>query len=510
MTFRIGGLASGMDIDSMVSELMKAQRIPVDKLTQKRQTTIWQRESYLDLNAKMYDFRNNKLFEFKKEATLAPKKTDITGDSSVLTARATGTASAGTLNIKVDTVAASAMKWSTGEIREVPLTQFDPSQKLVAQDASLTGNLTKDDYTIKINGTDISFNRNDDSLNDVITRINTSNAKVTAYYSNGKIAFSSKETGLINGTGHIQFVDDANFLQDVLKIDTLGNTTAAGPTQDSNQGVDAKVFINGIETTSASNVLTVNGVELSLKAKSGVTDTSIVVTADTDKAIDSIKGFLKDYNEMLKALQDKVVESKYRTYVPLTDEQKKDMKEADIKLWEDKAKSGLLRNDSILNKTISEMRYAASGFVDTGNKKYNSLSSIGIETGLYSEKGKLYLSDETKLRKALEEDPDAVTALFTGNGEDGSGGSDIGIAERMYTTFQNALDDIKERTGVSSVLNDNSILGKQMNELGVQIDQYNTRLTDIESRYYRQFSAMEQAINKLNAQSANLMSQLGG
>ncbi|MBD0384162.1 flagellar filament capping protein FliD [Paenibacillus sedimenti] len=505
MVFRIGGLASGMDTDTMISELMKAHRIPVDKLTQKRQTTIWQRESYLELNTKLYDFRNNKLFEFKKESTLTAKKVDTTGDSSVLSAKATGTASTGTLNVKVDTVAVAAMKWSTGDIRNVPLTNFDPSKKLVDEDADLSGDLTKDDYTIKINGTDISFNRNNDSLNDIISRINSSSAKVTAYYSNGKVSFSSKETGLINGTGHIQFVDDNGFLQNVLKVDTASNT----PTVDSTQGVDAKAFINGIETTSSSNVLTVNGVELTLKAKSGATDTVINITSDTDKVIESIKGFIKDYNEMLKSLQDKVGESKYRDYTPLSDEQKKDMQENDIKLWEEKAKSGLLKNDSILTRTISEMRYAASGKVDTGSSKYNTLSSIGIETGLYSEKGKLYLNDEAKLRKALEEDPNAVTALFTANGVEGSNGSDVGIAERMYTTFQNALDDIKDRTGVSSILNDTSILGKQMNELGQQIDKYNSRLIDIENRYYRQFTAMEQAINRLNAQSANLAKQFG-
>jgi flagellar hook-associated protein 2 len=503
VVFRIGGLASGMDVDTLVSDLMKAHRMPAEKLTQKRQTVIWQRESYLDMNTKMYEFRNTKLFEFKKEGTLTAKKLDITGDATTLTAKATGTASTGTLNVKVDTVASAAMKWSSGDFRAS--TNFNSSKKLVDEDVNLTGNLTKDDYTIKINGKEIKFNRNEDSLDDVINRINSSGAKVTAYYSDGKVSFTSKETGLINGTGNIQFVDDSDFLKSVLNVDPAVNTAA-----DSTQGVNAKAFINGIETTSASNVITVNGVEITLKAKSGVTPTNIIITSDTDKVIESIKGFIKDYNEMLKALQDKVGESKYRSYTPLTDEQKKDMKENDIKLWEEKAKSGLLRNDSILSKAISEMRYAAAGKVDTGSKDYTTLSSIGIETGLYTEKGKLYLSDEAKLRKALEKDPEAVTALFTANGGEDSNGSDIGIAERMYKTFENALEEIKEQTGLSSVLNDDTLLGKKMYALGVQIDRYNSRLADIENRYYRQFTAMEQAINKMNAQSASLAQQLGG
>lgn len=43
MAIRISGLASGMDIDDIVSKLMKTERVPLDKLTQKKQTLEWQR-----------------------------------------------------------------------------------------------------------------------------------------------------------------------------------------------------------------------------------------------------------------------------------------------------------------------------------------------------------------------------------------------------------------------------------------------------------------------------------
>lgn len=508
MAFRIGGLASGMDTDTIVSKLMKAERIPLDKLVQKRQTTIWQRESYLELNSKMYDYRNNKLFEFKKESTLSAKKVDLSGETDAVSARATGTATTGTLNVKVNVVAESAMKWSESDFRLD--NTFSSSATLESQESKLNlsgGTFSQNEYTFKINNKSITVDVTKDSLDSVISKINGSDANVTAYYSGGKISLTSKTTGLINGDGFIKLEDDtsASFLTDALNLNLIGNTT--GPGGDASRGVNADIVVNGLQTVSETNTITVNGVELTVK-KQSATSTTVNVSTDTDKIIESIKGFVSNYNDILKTLQDKVAESRYRDFQPLTDEQKEDMKEDDIDRWEEKAKSGLLRNDSIISQAINEMRSAISARVDTGNSKYTSLSSIGIETGLYVEKGKLYLKDESKLRAALEDDPEAVMALFTANGESGSNGGDVGIAERIYNTFDKALKGIKDKAGVSSILSDSSLLGKQMGQLGEQIDAFNDRLTGIEDRYYRQFAAMEHAINNLNSQSASFLQSL--
>ncbi|WP_239615873.1 flagellar filament capping protein FliD [Cohnella mopanensis] len=59
MTMRITGLTSGMDIDSMISKLMKAEHIPVDKLLQKKQTLQWKKESYSSINLKLSSFRES-------------------------------------------------------------------------------------------------------------------------------------------------------------------------------------------------------------------------------------------------------------------------------------------------------------------------------------------------------------------------------------------------------------------------------------------------------------------
>lgn len=63
---RISGLASGMDIDTLVQQMMKAKRVPLDKLNQQKQVLEWKRDNYRAINSQLVDFRNNKLFNYKK------------------------------------------------------------------------------------------------------------------------------------------------------------------------------------------------------------------------------------------------------------------------------------------------------------------------------------------------------------------------------------------------------------------------------------------------------------
>lgn len=151
----------------------------------------------------------------------------------------------------------------------------------------------------------------------------------------------------------------------------------------------------------------------------GTTEPPVTVTSttDVDDIMKKVKDFVTMYNGLIKDLNDQTKETKYRDYAPLTDEQRKEMSENDIKLWEEKARSGLLRSDSIVRGGLAKMRsliYESNPGVE--NEKYNTLYSIGITTSKsYNDGGTLEI-DEEKLRKALEDDPDAITALFANNG----------------------------------------------------------------------------------------------
>ncbi len=54
---RISGLASGIDTETMIKQLMQAERAPVDRLSQKKQTLTWQRDAYREMNRVLLDFR---------------------------------------------------------------------------------------------------------------------------------------------------------------------------------------------------------------------------------------------------------------------------------------------------------------------------------------------------------------------------------------------------------------------------------------------------------------------
>jgi flagellar hook-associated protein 2 len=511
MVQRITGLATGIDTESIIKQLVTAARMPVDKLVQQRMQIQWQRQDYLDMNTKLYDFRNNKLFNFKLEGTLAAKKVDISGNTDAVSARAMGNAQLGTMTVKVIQLATASQNVGTGAITADPT--FDPNKPLSTEGTKLDPTFDpSSNFSFTINGTTLTFNPATASLNTVISEINKK-TNVTAFYdtSTKQISLVSKQAGLTNGPsgdGDKITLSSGDFLEKSLKL-LNANSTAAQ---------EAKVEINGLTVTRPSNVFTVNGVELTLKSVSPNTNpadlttytpSTLTIKTDTDKIVDAIKGFINDYNDMLKTMQDKISEPRYRDYLPLTDEQKKEMKDEDIQAWEEKAKSGLLRNDSILSEAVSSMRLAISAQVANGSK-YNTLSSIGITTGGYQEKGKLYLSDEAKLRQAIEEDPQAVVDLFTANGNGDSDQSDVGIAERIYSALDSAMKNISKKAGTSAILNDDSVLGKQMYYLGKQIDDGNERVKQIEDRYYRQFAAMEEAINRMNAQSAQLLSAFGG
>ena len=149
--------------------------------------------------------------------------------------------------------------------------------------------------------------------------------------------------------------------------------------------------------------------------------------------------------------------------------------------------------------------------MDTGNAKYKTLSSIGIVTGTYIEKGKLYL-DENKLREAIAEDPDIVRKLFANPGT-AADRSDVGLAKRLYDDLKHTLDAIGDKAGYASASDstakDGSIIGEQLYRLNGQIDDWERRMQDWENRYYRQFTALEMAINRYNAQAAYLANAFG-
>ncbi len=265
-------------------------------------------------------------------------------------------------------------------------------------------------------------------------------------------------------------------------------------------------------TTDNSYVLMSNNL-YSKTAISGTQPVTFNAKTDSDSIVKAVTDMVKDYNEMLELVNKEVTTKPNRKYEPLTDEQKADMTEDQIKKWEDKAKEGLLFNDTELRSLTDSMRF----IFESGSADKNALASFGITTSSnYGDNGKLVL-DETKFRAALETNSADLQKLFTKK-EDPLTGDKGGVMARLtkitdkYAGTTGATKGILiERAG--SVYAPTSILQnslqKSMDSLDTLIDRLNKQLKTETDRYVKQFTNLETVISQMNSQSSWLSSSLG-
>lgn len=291
----------------------------------------------------------------------------------------------------------------------------------------------------------------------------------------------------------------------------LGNIDGSAVSASSNAtgmtvfaATDAKVTLNGATVESSTNTITMNGLTLDVLSANPGETVAVTVSQNTDSVYDMVKSFVKDYNELLEEMNNAYYADSARGYDPLTDEQKDSMSDSEVEKWENKIKDSLLRRDNTLGSIITAMRSVMNEAVTVDGKAY-SLSTFGISTTKYSEKGKLHIygdqddsegmTYDDKLRKAIEEDPDKVMEVLQG------------ISKKLYDT----MGDKMKATELSSALtfyNDKQIT-KDMTSLKKEKTKEEDRLTEIEDRYYKQFASMEKALSNLSTQSSSLLSMLG-
>ncbi|SIS43028.1 flagellar hook-associated protein 2 [Salimicrobium flavidum] len=506
---RIGGLASGMDIDKIVSDLMRVEKKPLEKMEQDREWKTYQRDAYREVNTKFSELENMML-DMNLERTYTSKDTSSTNPGAV-TATGTPTAGEGNYNIEVEQLAEIGYVTSTdSEGNAVPITNQDGTANIDASDKlsdAFGGTLNEGTFSLTTYGEDGAatmkeFTVNaDDSLNDVLGDINDSDLGIRAFYdqNSGQVMMERTETGNFNAAGsEIEFGGtNKAFLTDNLKL------TENAATLD---GQDAIFNYNGaMKITSHANEYELNGLNFQFHSTNVDNPARVNVTNNPDEAFDKVMEFVDKYNGIIDHLNEKTQEKRYRDYPPLTEEQRGDMEENEIEMWEEKAKSGLLRSDNVLNNAMSTMRQNWYETIDNGGK-YSQASEIGISTTAnYLDGGKLEV-DEDKLREALREDPLAVKQLLSGSSENGQ----EGIVRKLDETISRATSQIETKAGKPTSLSNNFTLGRQIENINGEMEDFQRRLTEIEDRYWSEFGAMEKAISKMNQQSAFLQQNFAG
>jgi flagellar hook-associated protein 2 len=508
---RIGGLASGMDIDTIVGDLMKAERIPLDKLAQKKTTLEWQRDDYRSMNKLLDEFDRFILDGVALQGTFN-KKTVTSTNPSIVSATVAGSASNITSTITV-TQLAKARSWVSEQIKDQDGNKPSGKTALGTMNPAAFGT-TEIPLEVKVtkpDGTEVTktikIDPTKDTLETTAKKFSEAGLEMSAFYDDftGKFVVSNNLTGkgskitlvtdkTVDFFKKIGF-DGAGVLPGITGPQELGGTDT------SQNAIFNLNGLTGLERTS--NNFTISGVTYSLNGEGTSTISS---TTDTDGVVDSIKDFVKKYNETIEAINKKIGETKYRDFPPLTDAQRKDLSEKEAELWDEKAKSGMLRGDSILSSGLNAMRSILYANVSTGDAKYDQLSEIGITTSRnYLDKGKLEM-DEKKLRDALAANPEAVMKMFTGDSDN----KIEGIAKKLRTSIDQTVDKIELKAGNALRTNAQFTLGRELSDVDKRISAFEDRLSQVEDRYWRQFSAMEKAIQRSNQQSAYLMQQFGG
>lgn len=518
LTTHVSGLASGMDTETIVNNMMKVNRIPLDKLLQAKTINSWKTDAYREINTKIASFRDA-MQDLRLEGTFTSAQ-KVTSNDSRIDVSMSGKATLSGFSITEAKLATAA---------KAAVVSFSSSKIKSGSDSIFDEGVEPADISFKINDKEIKISKDNSTLDKAIAEINSQIAKINSELGTdekklnikasnigGSMVFTTTDAGSGNSITISEYSGPSSIIKNGTTNDTMKSADIPLFTNstDGSDGEKGYVVINGTKIDTTSNTFTFDNVQITLKQNitSGSGQASVSIVPDTDKIFDKIKTFVDQYNTLIKDLNDKISEKKYRDYPPLTDEQKKDMKDSDIKLWEDKAKSGLLAKDSSISQFLTQMRTSITEMV---NGAGISLKDIGITTSTdYKENGKLVL-DEDKLKSMLSTNLTDIQKLFagkydTGNYKDNTLNNpnkykNSGIAVRVYDRIGDVLSSLKVIAGAST----DSSLAKEAAEYDKRIATLQDRLSTTEQNLWAKFNAMEQALQKLNSQSSWLYQQLG-
>lgn len=516
-SMRLTGLATGLDTDNMVKQMMKPYNMKIDKLKGERQSTYWKQEIYRDIIKDV-----NKLnYEFLDVIGSEKNVTNLSGYN---------------LYDVADKIGSSVSINTGAEVQEgryvVDVTQIATSAKIEStvklgleeyKNFKLSGDKT---LNIKYNDglTDVTMDitlTKDSSLSDIFNKIkeDTKGAVIGKYSElTNTVTFETKNTGKNTS---IQ-ITSSDFLDSV----TFNTVEVKG--QDATFSVTLPGSTTSISKESSTNTFTADGITYNL-VKNGTTE--FTLNKNIDKAYEKIKGFVDEYNKLIDKITVKLGEKKDYNFKPLSQEQRKELKEDEVKNWEEKAKLGLLRGDSDLQNMLNSLRSSFFEVVEGTDVRFGD--KIGISTSSdYSRGGKIEIN-ESKLKQALKDDSEGVLKLFTKTSDTTYSAVDSTKRETRYNEngiFQRVKDVFMDYTRTLGYGSDKkgiliekagikdqygsfnefkNYISEQLKEKDKVIFNLEKDLGRREQNYYMQFAKLEKMMNKINSQSSWLMSQLG-
>ena len=484
---RLPGLATGMETDSVVKQMLSGEQNKVDRAKQKEHTIKWQQEIYRDVMKDIKSFQDKYFSVTSKDSIISSKAWNSLKVSSSNEKVMTATGSAGANDIDYSFTVEHLAKPASLSSDKLLKNGDQITKDVKLSELGLTG---ESKFSIKYGdgekeiSKEITIN-SDDTMDSLIAKINEStDGKVKASFSEmtGKLTIKINKTGK---SSKLNIVDSKNNPSDALKFLGLGNK-AEGENAEIKVKSSDKTFDKTLEQES--NSFTIDGINYSVHAEG---TTEINSTQDVEPVVENMKKFVEDYNKIMDKVYGLVTEKKNKDYSPLTDAQKEDMSEKEIEKWEKKAKVGLLRNDSEMRSFMDSMQNAIFG------KNAQFLNECGLTSNEdYNKRGQLSINED-KFRKSLQNEGDRVFKAFAGE--------KTSMLEKMKDTMHKYIGSsssvFARKAGLektSSVVK--NFYSEQIRRQEDMIKRLQKKMDDREEKLYKQFGQLEASMNKLNSQ----------
>lgn len=500
MTLRVTGLASGLDTESIISELVSVNSYKVASL-QKEQTKLsWKTDAWKSMNSKVYGFYTSTLSDLRFSSSYSTRKTTVS-DSNVATVKTSSKASNTTQTMRVDKMA-KAGYLTGGELdgsvkADTKLSEIDPSL------AGTTGKIG-----LKIGGGEtIELDITEETtVKDIVDKLKEQGLNASFDEKNQRMFISAEDTGEQYDFDLVGMDEAGTKALKALKINMNDADTEAKKIT----GQNAVIYLNEARFESDSNNFEINGLTINVMQETGDKEVTLTTGVDTDGMYSTIKNFLGKYNELMQGMLEGYNADSSKGYEPLTSDEKAAMTETEIDDWEKKIKDSLLRRDETLGSTITALNKIMNEGIEMKDGTTMYLFDFGINTPGYFNAEENFRNsfhidgdkddavsskNEDKLMAAINADPDKVANFFQE------------LSQKLYTKLTDLMGS-SDYSSAYTLYND-----KQMK---TDYTDYTSRIAKAEAdlnakmdKYYQKFAAMESAMAQLQNQQNSFTSMLG-
>ncbi len=458
MNVSFGGLGNGIDFGQIVEFIVQAERLPIDRLTEKKLSATEKRTEFGSLGSKLLSLQSA-ASSLRTRIGFDKTKVDVTTASSqnLLTASVSSTASAGTHTLTVNQLATSH------QVASKSTTTVASTTTDIVSGGSGTFSFTVaggDVQTVNLSS-DATLDDLKNSINDLgsgasASILNTGSESTPAY----RLVLSSNDTGASN---NIAITTDNTTLDTVTSgVDTF------------QAALDSEVVLGSagndqVTLQRSTNTLTdvITGVTLNLQGVDLSNPATIAVTQDVTAVKEGISSLVESYNEVVSFVNERTV------FNSETEER------------------GIFVGETAVRNVLDKIRRALSDQV-SGLSSISSAGQIGFQTQTADGTIKL---DDAVLDERLSDSYDEVRELFINNSTNGT----TGIAERLLDTVDQ-LDDIEFG---ALTLRQNSLTG-EIDDFSGQISVLETRLVLFEEQQRIKFANLDGLLSSLQSQLDSL------